>query len=121
MNCEPIHDPVRPNINPSKSVLAKFATVGLLLVVAGFTTHAKTCWYYSPSNPVHYLSIASKAKVAHAPADFGYERPRLPVIRSVPALLVVHSRRPEETEIFPIRRISIAISLQHRSPPASHA
>jgi hypothetical protein len=121
MNCDPIHDLEQPTVNRSRNVLVRLATIALLLVVAGFITHAKTCWYYSPSNPVHYLSIASKAKVAHAPADFGYERPWLPVIRSVQAPPVTHSRRPDENEILPIQRISITISLQHRSPPASLA
>ena len=121
MNRESINDSKLPKSKPWKNMLVRLATVVLLLVVAGFTTHAKTCWYYSPSNPVHYISMASKAKVAHAPADLDQQRALEPVIRFVPIPPANDSHRENENEILPIPRISVTISLQHRSPPTSPA
>lgn len=121
MICEPIYDPELPRRKPSKKMLGRLATVILLLVVAGFTTHAKTCWYCAPSNPVHYLSMTSKATIAYAPADFDQQRALEPVIRFVPLPPVSDSHRHKEYEILPMQRISITVSLQHRSPPTSPA
>ncbi|HYL69452.1 MAG TPA: hypothetical protein VEX69_09820 [Candidatus Limnocylindria bacterium] len=121
MNCEPIHDWELPKSKPSKKVLGRLASVLLLLVVAGYTTHAKTCWYCAPSNPVHYLSIASKATVVNASADIDHHQVLEPVIRLVPMPPVIDGHRRYENEILLIQRISITVSLQHRSPPTSLA
>ena len=121
MNRESIHDSKLPKNKPLKNMLVKLTTVVLLLAVAGFTTHAKTCWYCSPSNPVHFLSMASKATIAHAPADFDQQRALEPVIRLVPLPPVSDNCWHKEYEILPIQCISITVSLQHRSPPTSPA
>jgi hypothetical protein len=120
MNCEPNYREL-PKHRPSKKMLGRLATVLFLLVIAGYTTHARTCWYCAPSNPVHYLSIASKATVGHASADIDHHQALEPVIRFVPMPPVVDGYRNYENEIHHIQRISITVSLQHRSPPTSLA
>jgi hypothetical protein len=124
------HEPVniRPHLNAelstsalSKRILCRVAVLALLFAVAGLTTAAKKSWYSPRSNPTHYLSIASKAKVSHAPADLISPQLREPVARIVPPQPVRHVNRWEADEVPPAPRISVVVSMQHRSPPAAIA
>jgi hypothetical protein len=102
----------------SKRVLCRLAILALLVALAGFVTVARNSWYCSQSNPAHYLSIASKAKVSCAQAMPNQE-PLKPIARSVqPQPNQVAFRRtrenPPETP-----KVSLNVLLQHRSPPAA--
>ena len=104
----------------SRSLFAKLSILALLVAVAGFSTAAKNSCYYSRSNPVHYLSIASKMKVVHAAPVL--DRTALePVARCVPARPECDAARRDRRESPPVRQISVRVSLQHRSPPAPAA
>ena len=97
-------------------------TLALLLVVAvaGLCTIAKVNWYLPQSNPGHYLTTATKMRVAH-----GWVALRTDTAQSVRKLVV--SLQPEiamflddwrETSV--LRMLWTAI-LIHRSPPSESA
>jgi hypothetical protein len=110
-----------PTSSLSKRIFCRVAILALLFAVAGLTTAAKKSWYSPPSNPTHYLSIASKAKVSHAPVDLSSPQVRVPVARIVPPQPVRHLNRWEADEVPPAPRISVVVSMQHRSPPPAIA
>jgi len=105
----------------SKRIFCRVAILALLFAVAGLATAAKKSWYSPRSNPTHYLSIASKAKVSHAPADLSSPQFREPIARIVPPQPVRHVNRWEADEVPPAPRISVVVSMQHRSPPQAIA
>jgi hypothetical protein len=87
----------------------------LLLAVPALSTMAKTNWYLPQSNPGHYLTIASKMKVACSPivVDRGPVA-RTPIIVP-PQPLTQKTQWSESKPAVPW--ISLTLSLQHRSPP----
>lgn len=124
------HEPVnlRPHLNVelststvSKRIVCRVAVLALLFAVAGLTTAAKKSWYSPRSNPTHYLSIASKAKVSHTAANLSSRQLRKPVARIVPPQPVRHMNRWEADEAPPAPLISVVVSMQHRSPPPAVA
>lgn len=102
--------------NRSGRLMVRCAILALLVAVAGLSTLAKNSLYYPKSHPTHYVSIASKARVAQAPAALD-RAPLIPVARMVPPQPVVHAARHEEPETPPIPEIGVVVSRQHRSPP----
>jgi hypothetical protein len=105
----------------SRRIICRVAILALLLAVTGFVTAAKKSWYSPRSSPTHYLSIASKAKVGHAPADLSSPQVRVAVARIVPPQPVRQMNRWEADEVPPAPRISVVVSMQHRSPPPAAA
>ena len=88
----------------------------LVLSVPFLTTLAKTHWYLPQSDPGHYLTIASKAKVAHPQIVF--DRPLLDdAIRLFQPELQVQRVAWQDLEPA-IPPISLTFSPQFRSPPA---
>lgn len=103
--------------NGSRRLLIKCAILVLLVAVAGLSTLAKNSLYYPKSHPTRYVSIASKARLAQAPAAL--ERaPLIPVARMVPPQPVAHTVL-HEPETQPIPEIGVVVSRQYRSPPLS--
>lgn len=101
------------------SVLARVAVILLLLVsVAALSTLAKNGQYLPRTNPARHASLSTKMKVAQAPAIFAGDALRL-VARIAPPPPAFQVTRLEQFEITPIRSISVAVSMQPRSPPLS--
>ena len=101
------------------SALARAAVIVLLLVsVVTLSTLAKNGQYFPRTNPVRHASLSTKMKVAQAPVIFAGDALRL-VARIAPPPLAFQVTRLEKFEITPIRSISVALSMQHRSPPLS--
>jgi len=106
---------------PQALKLTTHRTIALLLLLAvpALATMAKTSWYLPQSNPGHYLTIASKMKVACSPVVFD----RGPVAR-IPRVVPPQPLTPQTqwSEWKPaIPWISLTLSLQHRSPPSATA
>lgn len=102
----------------SRRLMVRCAILALLIAVAGLSTLAKNSLYYPKSHPTHYVSIASKARVAQAPAALDRE-PLIPVARVVPPQPVVQTAPHGQPETLPIPEIGVVVSRQHRSPPIS--
>lgn len=104
--------------NRSRRLMVRCAILMLLIAVAGLSTLAKNSLYYPKSHPTHYVSIASKARVAQAPAAL--DRVSLiPVARTVLPQPVVQTAPRGQPETSPIPQIGIVVTRQHRSPPFS--
>jgi hypothetical protein len=105
-------------IKSYKIVPIQVAVVALLVFLAGFSTLAKNVQYLPKSNPVHYLSIASKMKansdcaVAELKLQPAQLSPRLLIPEPVLVLPSFHSR---EASFVP--RVSLIACLQYRAPP----
>lgn len=102
-------------------VRALYRVLALLLLISvpGLSTLAKINWYLPQSNPGHYLTTATKMKVAHAPTV------KSDVLRSFPRWVVstqlesaVFSEERQETLI---PRMLLTVILLHRSPPSESA
>jgi hypothetical protein len=103
----------------SPRVFARCALVLLLLVaVAALSTLAKDGQYFASTNPVRHASLSTKMKVAHAPVVISGDELQ-PIARVVPPLPAARVTRLEQFEVAPVQRISVAVSMQHRSPPPS--
>ena len=105
----------------SAGVLGRTALVLLLLVaVVGLSTLAKNGQYLPKSDPVRHVFLSIKMDVAHASVvvlSDGLE----PVARVAPPRPAVRVNGLEQFEATPVRRISVTVSMQHRSPPPSLA
>jgi hypothetical protein len=105
----------------SPGMFVRTAMVFLLLVaVAGLSTIAKDSQYFPRTDPVRHASLSTKMKVAHAPVVISGDKLQ-PIARVVPPLRAVRVTRLEQFETAPLLRISVAVSMQHRSPPFSLA
>lgn len=88
----------------------------LLFAVPTLSTLAKDSWYLPPSNPGHYLNIASKMQVPHCPVA-----PERAPLKAIPNLLPaqpVPQSAPEPDSKPPKPSIGVVVSLQYRSPPS---
>jgi hypothetical protein len=97
-------------------LLTKVTVLILLFAVAGLSTGAKNSLYYPRTTSVHYLSIASKAKVAASPAQID-RNPLHPVAKLVPPPPVTRRTIENKAEPPPIQHLCVTVALQHRSPP----
>jgi len=92
----------------------------LVVAVAGLCTIAKVNWYLPQSNPGHYLTTATKMKVAH-----GWVALHTDALQSVRKLVV--SLQPEiamfleERRETSVPRMLWTAILIHRSPPSESA
>ena len=98
-------------------LLAKLTVLILLVSVAGLATGAKNSLYYPRNISVHYLSIASKAKVAASATQID-RNPLHPVGKLVPLRPLTRIAPENKTEAPPIQRLCVTVALQHRSPPS---
>jgi hypothetical protein len=107
----------RPKANRFWTVLATRAVIAVLLfTVAGLATLAKNGQYYPKSNPVRNVSISTKMNLNHSLVQVAAE-PSQPVarfFRPQPPLRAVRLHSPQALQI---PRISVVVSMQHRSPP----
>src|SRR5271156_4895930 len=100
-------------------VFGRTALVLLLLVaVVGLFTLAKSGQYFPRTNPVRHVSVSIKMNVAHAPVVILGEKLE-PVARVAPPPPTLRVTRLEQFEVAPAQRISVPVSMQHRSPPQS--
>jgi hypothetical protein len=97
----------------------RVCVVLLLISVAGLSTVAKDGQYFPKTNPARFLSMSTKMNLTHAPIVLDGARTQ-PVVRIAPPLPSVRITRIERSEPVPVQRISVRVSLQHRSPPVSH-
>ena len=98
-------------------LLARRATLLLLLItVPGLSTLAKKSWYLPPSNPGHYLTVASKMNVARPAAVFD--------ATPLQGFASIVLPRPQTRTRLPIdatpfaRTMGATISPQRRPPPS---
>jgi hypothetical protein len=96
-------------------VLHRVLALLLLISVPGLSTLAKIHWYLPQSNQGHYLTTATKMKVAYAPTV------KARFLESVSRLAV--STQPESAafseerqDIF-VPRMPFTVLLLHRPPP----
>ena len=99
------------------AVFSKVAILLLLVAVAGLSTVAKNSVYYQNMNSIRYVSIASKMKAAHAPIVVSQAPLRFITQVAAPQPAIIAIQRWDKPEDPPIKRISLTITLQHRSPP----
>jgi hypothetical protein len=101
-----------------KRILARTTVLLLVVAVAGVSTLAKYSQYSPKSDPIHFFSKATKMDVAHHPVDFVAD-PLYQVVAAVPSSPTFRTIQLVEPESFHhIRKISVTVSLQHRSPPS---
>ena len=101
-----------------KRILARTTVLLLVVAVAGVSTLAKYSQYSPKSDPIHFLSKATKMDVAHHPVDFAAD-PLHQIVAAVPPPPTFRTTQPVEPESFHhLREISVTVSLQHRSPPS---
>jgi hypothetical protein len=110
-------NPMQRRLAP-KHVFGKTAILLLLLAVINVSAFAKHAQFLPESDPIHYLSSATKMNVDHSPVIIGLAQtgritnfvPPRPELRSIS---VIPSQKVAITEI------SVIVSLQHRSPPSA--
>jgi hypothetical protein len=106
-------------IQPFMRALHRVLALLLLISVPGLSTLAKIHWYLPQSNPGHYLTTATKMKVAHAPTV------KTRVLQSVPRWVV--STQPEsavfseERQETSVPRMLLTLILLRRPPPSESA
>lgn len=101
-------------------VLKRAVPLLLLFAVTGLSTIAKINWYLPQSDPGHYLTTATKMKVAdsHSGFNIGTLQPaRKPFLSPQPEITIFLE---ELEEIFIPRMLSTAIRFQ-RPPPCESA
>jgi hypothetical protein len=109
------------NRNFSPRIFVRIALVLLLLVaVASLSTLAKDGQYFPRTNPVRHVSLSTAMNVAHPPVVIAGDRLQS-VARVAPPPPAVRVTRLEQFETAPVQRISVTVSMQHRSPPSSLA
>lgn len=96
---------------------ARAAILLLVLAVAGLSIVAKRNQCLPKSNPAHYLAAANRVNLNHAPVVLD-RVPLRPVAMLILPQPVVRRTQMNRREMPPVQRISLALSLQHRSPPA---
>jgi hypothetical protein len=97
---------------------ARTALVLLLLVsVVGLSTLAKDGQYFPTTTSARHVSLSTKMNVAHAPTLPSADKLRA-VARIAPPPPAVRVTHLEQFETAPVQRISLTVSMQHRSPPA---
>jgi hypothetical protein len=94
------------------------AVVMLVVAVTGLSTIAKEAQYFTRTNPIRTVSVSTKMEVTRAPVTFAGD-PLRPIAHIVQPKPPIQAARVEETAIAPPPRIALALSRQHRSPPAS--
>jgi hypothetical protein len=99
----------------SKRVLALL----LLFAVPGLSTMAKINWYLPQSDPGHYLTTATKMKVAsHTTFNIGSLQPARELLLSLPPELTMFLEERREISIPPMLFTAILLL---RSPPSESA
>lgn len=93
------------------------AIVMLVVAVAGLSTLAKKAQYFSRTNPIRNISISTKMEVTRAAIVLAGE-PLQPVAHIVQPQPPIQATGVEVVAIAPTPRIAVAVSMQHRSPPA---
>jgi hypothetical protein len=110
-------NPEAAQVQRKRLLYLRVAIVVLLIAIAGLVTLAKNTQYsHSHSNHVHYLNIASKMRVAPAPAILNQTPLRL-AARFVAPLYKVRASHVCEMEVIEVPSLSVTLNLQHRSPP----
>jgi len=89
----------------------------LLLALAGFSTLAKNGLYFSKTSPARHISLSAKMNVASAAPVVG-RTPLEPAIKFVPSPPAIRFVRAERMSTPVVHWICLAVSMQHRSPPA---
>ena len=101
-----------------KAFVYRTAVLALLLItVPALTVRIKSSLGSPSSDPGRHLNDASKMKVSHPPVVEDWRAPlpkfsQLLSLQDGPAVPLV-----AEPEV-PVRKVSLTICLQHRSPPA---
>jgi hypothetical protein len=83
-------------------VLHRVLALLLLAAVPGLSTLAKISWYLPQSNPGHYLTTATKMKVAHAPAvkADAVQSVRRLVVSPQPEMAILSEERQETSVLL---------------------
>lgn len=91
----------------------------LLIAVPGLSTLAKINWYLPQSDPGHYVTTATKMRVAHAAAlnTEALQSVRELVVSPQPQIAMFLEERRETS----IPRMLLTAILLHRSPPSESA
>jgi hypothetical protein len=100
-----------------KRILARATVLLLLFAIAGLSTLAIHSRYLPKSNPIHFISKATKMDVTHHPVVFA-AGPLYPVVQLAPPQPAVRTVRVLQPEKFHLQQIGLFLSLQHRSPPS---
>lgn len=106
--------------NRSASILVRMSLLLLLLAVAGLATEAKREKYLCQSNALHLFVKATKMEAVKHSASFA-PGPTSAVSRIVPPPPEFSATSLVPSEGLTRQRIALAVSFQHRAPPARRA
>jgi len=100
-----------------KQMLARAAVLLLLFAVAGLSTLSMHTRYLPKSNPIRFISKATKMNVAHHAAvpPAGPLYPAAELVPPQPEFRTVLAVQPEK---ICLQQIGLILSLQYRSPPS---
>ena len=101
-----------------KRALAQAGILVLLLGVACLSTVIKHSQYLPESHPIHYIAKASKMNVSDAPL-LGAPASVYSVSWLTPPLCEFSGMWTAPADNFDFPQLSLTLSFQHRSPPAS--
>ena len=106
-----VHTAARPGVT-------RLLVLLLVCAVPILSTIAKDSVYLPQSNTVHFINIAAKMKMADAPSVV-VSQPQIAeplAAREIPQP-EIRVTRQDEPEAPPVKRVSLTVCLQHRSPP----
>lgn len=109
--CQSVH----PTFEPGRVANALLILL-LLIAVMALSTLAKEGQYYPRTNPAGRAALSTKMNVAHAPIAISHDDLQ-PVSRVSPPPPAARVTRLEQFETAPVQKISVTVSMQHRSPP----
>jgi hypothetical protein len=97
--------------------LTRILALLLLCAVPVLSTLAKDSAYLPQSNTTHFVNIAAKMKVADVAAVVSEPQVVEPLVALVLPEPEVTTTQPDQLEVPPVRKVSLTVCLQHRSPP----
>lgn len=106
----------RPKASGFVRVVRRALALLLFVAIPGLSTLAKVNWYLPQSDPGHYVTTATKLRVAHAPVlnTDAVESANEPLVSPNPEIAAVVTE-PSETSI---PRMILRAILLRRSPPS---
>jgi hypothetical protein len=101
----------------SRLALTRVLVVFLLCAVPALSTIAKDSIYLPQSNTAHFINIAAKMKVAKVAAAITQPQIAEPLVALVRTQPEIRVWRQDQLEVPAVRKVSLTVCLQHRSPP----
>jgi hypothetical protein len=97
--------------------LTRLLVFFLLCAVPVLSTLAKASVYLPQSNTTHFINIAAKMKVADVQVVVSQPEIAEPIAALDLPQPEIRVMRADQLEAPPVPKVSLAVCLQHRSPP----